>query len=221
MNHKVDCAPKPQRPPGVILAGGRATRMGGGDKGLLRLGRLRLIDHVIARLAPQAGALAINTNGDPGRWAGLELAVISDSLPDRPGPLAGVLAGMEWAANLGADCVLTVASDTPFLPHDLVPRLLAAAAGSTSGLALAASPDTEGQPRTHPTCGLWPVALRAALRRDLQAGMRRTGRWAETQGAALALFDSTDGDPFFNVNTPEDLARADAISRAGQPRRIR
>ncbi|MCC5986502.1 MAG: molybdenum cofactor guanylyltransferase MobA [Pararhodobacter sp.] len=208
-------------PPGVILAGGLASRMGGGDKGLLLLGGRRLVDHVIERLAPQVGALAINANGDPARLADLGLPVIGDSLPDRPGPLAGVLASMEWAAAMGAGSVITVAADTPFLPGDLVARLEAAAAGSPSGLALAASPDASGKVRRHPTCGLWPVSLRTALRRDVQQGERRAGRWADAHGAALALFDSARGDPFFNINTPDDLARAEAMAGAAQPRRIR
>lgn len=207
--------------PGVILAGGRATRMGGGDKGLLLLRGRRLVDHVIERLAPQLGALAINANGDPARLAHLGLPVIGDSLPGRPGPLAGVLAGMEWAAAMGACSLITVAADTPFLPGDLVARLQAAAGASASGIALAASPDANGQIRRHPTCGLWPVALRAALRRDVQQGERRAGRWAEARGAALALFDSARGDPFFNINTPDDLAQAEAMADADQPRRMK
>ena len=129
--------------PGVILAGGLATRMGGGDKGLKVVAGKRLLDHVIARLVPQCGPLAINANGDPARFAEFGLPVLADSLPDYPGPLAGVLAGLDWAAGLGAEAIVTVAADTPFFPADLVARLQAAA--GPSGLALAASPDETGK----------------------------------------------------------------------------
>ncbi|HHX88424.1 MAG TPA: molybdenum cofactor guanylyltransferase, partial [Paracoccus sp.] len=122
---------------GVILAGGRATRMGGGDKGLRQVAGRRLLDHVIDRLGPQVAGLAINANGDPARLAGFGLPVLPDSLPDHPGPLAGVLAGMDWAAGQGARAIVTAAADTPFFPPDLVARLQAAA--GPSGLALAAS----------------------------------------------------------------------------------
>ena len=114
-------------PPGIILAGGRATRMGGGDKGRLKLGDRSLLDRVRDRLASQVGPVALNANGDPARFADLGLPVIADSVADCPGPLAGVLAGLDWAASLGADAVVTVAADTPFFPADLVARLKAAA----------------------------------------------------------------------------------------------
>ena len=113
--------------PGIILAGGRATRMGGGDKGLKLVGGRRLIDHVIARLAPQCGPLALNANGDPARFIDLGLPVLPDSLPDHPGPLAGVLAGLDWACEQGGEAIVTAAADTPFFPTDLVARLRAAA----------------------------------------------------------------------------------------------
>ncbi len=200
--------------PGVILAGGLASRMGGGDKGLRLLAGRRLVDHGIARLAPQVARLAINANGDPARLADLGLPVIADPVPGRPGPLAGVLAAMEWGAGLGADAVVTAPADTPFLPRDLVARLRAVADGVPGGLAIAASPDAAGRLRAHPTCGLWPVALRAALRRDLSGGQRRVWHWAEAQGAALAVFDNGGNDPFFNVNTQDDLAIAEAWLRA-------
>ena len=115
---------------GVILAGGRATRMGGGDKGLRMLGGQSLMDRVIARLAPQCGAMALNANGDPARFGDLGLPVLSDSLPDHPGPLAGVLAGLDWAAQMGVPAIVTAAADTPFFPNDLVARLQAAAGSS-------------------------------------------------------------------------------------------
>lgn len=199
-------------PLGVILAGGRATRMGGGDKGLREVGGRRLLDHVIARLGPQCGALAINANGDPARLSGFGLPVLPDSLPDHPGPLAGVLAGLDWAAGQGAEAIVTAAADTPFFPTDLVARLRAAA--GPSGLCLAASPDEEGRMQRHPTFGLWPVALRDDLRAALQEGLRKIVLWTDGHGAGLARFDSAPFDPFFNVNTPEDIATAERLMGA-------
>jgi len=195
---------------GVILAGGRATRMGGGDKGLRQVAGRRLMDHVIARLGPQVAAMAINANGDPARLAEFGLPVLPDSLPDHPGPLAGVLAGLDWAAAQGAGAIVTAAADTPFLPADLVVRLCAAA--GPSGLALAASPDDEGRLWRHPTFGLWPVALREDLRAALAGGLRKIVAWTDGHGAGQAVFSSDPFDPFFNVNTPEDIARAEALA---------
>ena len=205
-------------PPGVILAGGAARRMGGGDKGLLVLGRSTVMGHAIARLAPQVSALALNANGDPARFEALGLPVLPDEMPGRPGPLAGVLAAMEWAHGLGAARVVTAAADTPFLPLDLVARLEAAG----SGIVLAATPDEgaagkaddargrtvpdERRPARHPTFGLWPVALRGDLRAALGEGVRKVVAWTDRHGAAQALFP--DEAAFFNVNTPEDLERA-------------
>ena len=182
--------------PAVILAGGRATRLGGGDKALTGLGGQPMLARGIARLAPQAGPLALNANGEAARFAGFALPVIADSVAGHPGPLAGVLAGLDWAAGLGAEGLVSVAADTPFFPADLVARL--AAAGP---FALAASDDG-----LHPTFGLWPVAARDALRDALAAGERRVGRWAEAAGAVRAAFE--DKAAFFNVNTPGDLAEA-------------
>ena len=199
-------------PPGVILAGGRATRMGGGDKGLRMVGGRRLIDHVIDRLAPQCGRLAINANGDPARLAGFGLPVLPDSLADHPGPLAGVLAGLDWAAALGATAIVTAAADTPFFPTDLVARLRAGA--GPSGLCLAASPDETCRVQRHPTFGLWPVALRDDLRAALVGGLRKIVIWTDAHGAGQAVFDSAPFDPFFNVNTPEDILTAEALMRA-------
>ncbi|PPB80497.1 molybdenum cofactor guanylyltransferase [Albidovulum inexpectatum] len=197
------------RLPGVILAGGQATRMGGGDKCLRRVAGKRLIDMVIDRLAPQCAPIAINANGDPSRWAEFDLPVLADSLPDHPGPLAGVLVGLDWAAGLGARAIVTVAADTPFFPRDLAARLKRAAAAS--GLALAASRDEHGRLWRHPTFGLWPVALREDLRTSLQGGLRKIVAWTERHGAGLAEFDSVPFDPFFNINTPEDIARAEEL----------
>ncbi|CUX80100.1 MAG: molybdopterin-guanine dinucleotide biosynthesis protein MobA [Roseibaca calidilacus] len=190
-------------PLGVILAGGRATRMGGGDKGLRTLGEKRIIDHVIDRLRPQCAALAINANGDPARLAEFGLPVLPDSLPDHPGPLAGVLAGLNWAAARGATAIVTAAADTPFFPTNLVARLQQDA--GPKGLCLAASHDEDGILRRHPTFGLWPVALRDDLRAALETGMRKIVLWTDQHDAGTALFASEAGDPFFNINTPEDI----------------
>lgn len=198
-----------KQPVGVILAGGQATRMGGGDKGLLLLGGRSLLSRVIERTEPQVAALALNANGDLTRFSDLGLPVLPDPVVGFPGPLAGVLAGMDWAASQGADHVVTVAADTPFLPEDLVPRLLLAAEGGAP-IALASSV-VEGREMRHPTFGLWSVGLRDALRVALDRGERKVGLWAEQQGAALAQFRSGPVDPFFNINTPEDLARAHAL----------
>ena len=189
---------------GIVLAGGQATRMGGGDKALLPLGGRPLLAHVLARLAPQVGAVAISANGDPARFAGFGLPVLADPVPGFPGPLAGVLAGMDWAQGLGAEAVLCVAGDTPFLPVDLVARLSGA-----GEFALAASP-SEGRLRQHPTVGLWPVRLREALREALSRGENKVGRFAAAQGAVAVPFDAPP-DPFFNINTPDDLRAAEAL----------
>ncbi len=189
-------------PLGVILAGGLATRMGGGDKGLLPLGDSTILGSVIDRLHPQVADLALNANGDPARFAALGLPVIADSVAGFAGPLSGVLAGLDWAAAQGASHIVTAAADTPFLPCDLVPRLQLA--GGDQGLALAASPGGR-----QPTFGLWPVALRDDLRTALQDGLRKVVLWTERHGAGTAEFP--DDLAFFNVNTPDDLARAQAM----------
>jgi molybdopterin-guanine dinucleotide biosynthesis protein A len=190
-------------PLGVILAGGRATRMGGGDKSLRDLGGERILARVIERLSPQVASLAINANGDPARFAEFGLPVIPDSVEGFAGPLAGVLAGLDWAAHEGAETIVTAAADTPFFPADLVPRLQLAAEGMDHPLALAASP--EGR---HPTFGLWPVMLREDLRVALLGGLRKVVQWTDRHGGRIAEFPGGDPDPFFNVNTPEDLALA-------------
>jgi len=196
-------------PLGVILAGGQARRMGGGDKGLCLIGGQTLLDHVIGRLDPQVAGLALNANGDPGRFADLNLTVIRDSIDGFAGPLAGVLAGLDWAAEMGADTIVTAAADTPFLPCDLVPRLQLAAEGMAYPLALAATPDPVRGLARHPTFGLWPVALRDDLRAALQSGVRKVVQWSDRHHARLAEFP--DEAAFFNVNTPDDLARAEAM----------
>jgi len=189
------------RPLGVILAGGLARRMGGGDKGLLQLGGATILDRVIDRLRPQVGGLALNANGDPSRFAELGLPVIQDSIEGYAGPLAGVLAGLDWAAGQGAMHIVTAAWDTPIFPTDLVTRLEA----EPGPITLARTP--EGR---HPTFGLWPVALRDDLRAELLAGTRKVLAWSDKHGTSYADFDG-DPDPFFNVNTPEDLAAAEEL----------
>ncbi|MFZ3582232.1 molybdenum cofactor guanylyltransferase MobA [Loktanella sp. DJP18] len=187
------------QPHGLILMGGRATRMGGGDKGLLPLGDTTILGHVLDRLTPQVDRLALNANGDPARLAHLHLPILPDSLPDHPGPLAGTLAGLDWAASLGATHIVTAAADTPFLPCDLVPRLLLA--GGPAGFALAASPGGR-----QPTFGLWPVSLRDTLRTALADGLRKIVQFTRAHHAGTAEFP--DDTAFFNVNTPDDLATA-------------
>ncbi len=195
-------------PLGVILAGGRATRMGGGDKGRLMLGDRSILDRVTDRLGPQVAAMALNANGDPARFADLGLTVVADGVEGHPGPLAGVLAGMDWAAGQGATHVVSAAADTPFLPCDLAPRLLLAAEEAGAPIALAATAEPGGTVRRHPTFGLWPVALRDDLRAALEDGLRKVVLWTDRHGAATALFPSGTPDPFFNVNAPDDLAAA-------------
>ena len=196
-----------KQPAGVILAGGQARRMGGGDKGLLQLGGKSLIERVIDRLEPQVAEIAVNANGDPARFD-LELPIIPDSIEEFPGPLAGVLAGMDWAASRGHDHIVTAAADTPFFPCDLVPQLILAS--ELAPVVLAATPDGDRMAR-HPTFGLWPVNLRDDLREALENGVRKVVLWTDKHGTSLARFSADPFDPFFNVNTPEDLAAAEGF----------
>lgn len=198
-----------KQPLGVILAGGQATRMGGGDKGLLALGGQSLLSRVIDRLQPQVGGMALNANGDAVRFSGFDLPVLPDSIAGFAGPLAGVLAGLDWAADQGADAIVTAAADTPFFPCDLVPQLLLRSEGMAHPLVLAATPDAKRGQARHPTFGLWPVALREDLRAALQGGLRKVVMWTDQHGGREALFP--DEAAFFNVNTPDDLARAEEM----------
>jgi molybdopterin-guanine dinucleotide biosynthesis protein A len=204
------------KPHGIILAGGLATRMGGGDKALRSIAGRSLFTRVIERLRPQVASMSINANGDPARLAALNLPIIPDDIAGHPGPLAGVLAGMEWAAGKGATHIVTVAADTPFFPTDLAERLSAAMTPETP-IALAATPDDrpgrEGKLARHPTFGLWPVSLRDDLRAALEEGVRKVVLWTDRHGAASVEFDATPFDPFFNVNTPDDMAKAERIAR--------
>jgi molybdopterin-guanine dinucleotide biosynthesis protein A len=201
-----------KQPLGVILAGGLARRMGGADKGLLQLGGQPILRRVIDRLVPQVDMVALNANGDPARFDAFDLPVLPDSIDGYAGPLAGVLAGLDWASKMGADSIVTAAADTPFFPCDLVPRLLIESEGMANPLVLAATPDPmRGQVR-HPTFGLWPVSLRDDLRAALNNGLRKVVLWTDQHNGRQAVFDSNGIDPFFNVNTPEDLAVAQAAS---------
>lgn len=197
---------------GIILAGGRATRIGGGDKGLLVVAGRPILAHVIERLAPQVDRLALNANGDPARLVAFGLPVLPDGMPGHLGPLAGVLAGMDWAASQGAHAIVTATSDAPFFPRDLVARLSAAAGAEGLPLAMATTPAAPGRPDAHPTFGFWPVSLRETLRHAIDAGTRKVVAWTESIGCARAEF--ANPDDFFNVNTPGDLARARALAEA-------
>jgi molybdopterin-guanine dinucleotide biosynthesis protein A len=198
---------------GIILAGGQSRRMGGGDKPLLSLGKARLIDHVAARLKPQVATLGLNANGDPARFAALGLPVIEDTVPGHAGPLAGILAGLEWAAKqTGCLWLMSAAGDTPFFPDGLVERLAAATRDRPGAIAVASS---DG--RWHPTFALWPLGLRDALRRFLvDEDNRRVSAFMQHQGHVEVEFPMVEArnqkiDPFFNVNTPDDLAAAERL----------
>jgi molybdopterin-guanine dinucleotide biosynthesis protein A len=197
---------------GVILAGGLARRMGGGDKALMELGGETLLARVIARLQPQVGEIVLNANGDPGRFAEFGLPVVADTVAGFAGPLAGILAGMRWAAARGHTHVASAAGDTPFFPADLVARLAEAEKVSGQPIALAATNDPERGLSEHPTFGLWPVDLADNLEESLTVGnMRKIIVWTSRHGCARAVFDEAAEFPFFNVNTPEDMVEAERI----------
>ncbi|MGJ5069169.1 molybdenum cofactor guanylyltransferase MobA [Bradyrhizobium oligotrophicum] len=196
--------------PGVLLAGGRAQRMGGGDKPLRMVDGRTILERVIARLAPQCSRLILNANGDPARFAGNGLAVVPDGIAGFPGPLAGILAGLDWvAAHMPeARWMLSAAGDCPFLPRDLVARLATARAAEQAELAVAAS---GGQ--THPVIGLWPVGLREDLRHALVAeDIRKVTRFTARYKVATVSWPSVPLDPFFNANTALDLAEAERLA---------
>ena len=188
----------------VVLAGGQARRLGGGDKGLRPLAGRPMLAHVLARVAPQVAAVALNANGDSSRFAGFGLPVLPDDAPGR-GPLGGVLAGLRWAAQIGAARLLSVPTDTPLLPRDLVPRLAAAGPGG----ACAASAG-----RVHPVVALWPVALAEPLAAALARGEHGVNRFTAAHDFLTVHFAATPVDPFLNVNEPADLAAAEAALSA-------
>jgi molybdenum cofactor guanylyltransferase len=193
---------------GVLLAGGRSRRMGGGDKCLRLLGGRTLLDRVVERFRPQVGPLILNANGDAHRFDGYGLPVVGDPVGDFPGPLAGILAGLDWAAAEAPSAIwiATVATDLPFLPRDLVRRLVVA----TEEGAELVSAASHG--RAHPVVGLWPVGLRDDLRRALlEEGVRQVDAWTARHRLAVVDFPADPVDPFFNVNLPEDLAAAERV----------
>ncbi len=195
---------------GLVLAGGLARRMGGGDKARLRIGGATILQRVLACVGPQCDGVIINANGDPARFADTGLAVVADSVPDFAGPLAGILAGLDWAAAHARNCqwLLSVPGDCPFLPKNLVARLHEARRAAVTPLACARS----GEWR-HPVVALWPVELREDLRRALvEGGMRKIEIWTARHGVAIADWPAEPVDPFFNVNTPEDAARAEILA---------
>ncbi|WP_421913035.1 molybdenum cofactor guanylyltransferase MobA [Mesorhizobium sp.] len=198
---------------GIILAGGQSRRMGGGDKSLLALGNTRLLDRVISRFAPQVGPLALSANGDPARFTGISLPVLADTVGGFAGPLAGILAGLEWVSeNTDCDVLVTAAGDTPFLPDDLAEKLGAAEAAHPGSIAVACS-----NGKRHPTFALWPIGCRDALRHFLvEEDNRRVSAFIDRHGSADVEFPVTksDGqsiDPFFNINMPGDLAHAEHL----------
>ncbi len=204
------------KPTGLLLAGGQSRRMseaftdGRGDKGLLEIGGKTMLGHVIDRLAPQAGRLVINANGDPARFAAFGLPVAPDTIEGFVGPLAGILAGLRWSkANVPeATHVVSVSSDAPFLPSDLVARLQAALVGAPRAIAIARSAG-----ELHPVIGLWPVALADDLEAALKAGTRKVLAWTDRHGTipvdfSLMQIKGHSVDPFFNANTPDELAQA-------------
>ncbi len=194
---------------GLVLAGGQARRMGGGDKCLLPLAGRPLLAHIVARLAPQVRRLLLNANGEAARFAAFDLPVVPDRLEGFPGPLAGVLTGLEWAAENAPDCrwVMSVPGDGPFLPRDLVARLLAAVEGQGADLACVASGG-----RANPVVGLWPVALAGSLRRALvEEGLRKVDIWTARYRLATVDWPDRPYDRFFNANRPDELAEAERL----------
>jgi len=197
---------------GLVLAGGLARRMGGGDKALIRIGSETILQRALARLTPQVSGIVLNANGDPARFATFGLPVVADSVPDFAGPLAGVLAGLDWVAANRPDIawVVSVPGDCPFLPRDLVARLHEARSGENKPLACAHSGDWR-----HPVVGLWQVALRDDLRHAITVeDLRKIEVWTARHGVALADWPAEPVDPFFNVNTPEDAEKATMIAEA-------
>lgn len=214
---------------GVLLAGGQSRRMfrdvgrgseapmQAGDKGLLDLGGKPMLGHVVERLAPQVGKMVINANGDPTRFDTFGLPVVADTIGGFAGPLAGILAAMRWAASEvpAAKFIVTVSTDAPFLPCDLVAQLLVAEGSEPGGIALAASGG-----ELHPVIGLWPVRLADDLEAALNQGVRKVLAWTDRHGTIPVDFPfqrigNACIDPFFNANTPEELAEARDLLAAG------
>jgi molybdopterin-guanine dinucleotide biosynthesis protein A len=196
--------------PGVLLAGGLARRMGGGDKPMREIAGRTILERVIACLAPQCDGLILNANGDPARFAVFGLPVIADTVGDFPGPLAGILAALDWAAANRPDVkfMLSAAADCPFLPRDLVSRLYQSLTEEDAQLAVAASGD-----QSHPVIGLWSVALREELRHALVVeDVRKIDRWTARYRLATVTWPTEPLDPFFNANTMDDIAEAERLA---------
>lgn len=195
---------------GLVLAGGLARRMGGGDKARLTVGGSTILDRVLSCLSAQCAGIVINANGDPARFADTGAPVVPDNVPGFVGPLAGILAGLDWLADNRPDVawLLSVPGDCPFLPDDLTARLHEARRAEGTPLACARS----GEWR-HPVVGLWPVALRGDLRKALTVDdLRKIEVWTARHGIAIADWPDKPVDPFFNVNTPEDAAAAEKVA---------
>lgn len=203
----------PQTIAGVLLAGGRSSRMGGGDKCLRPLGGRSVLARVIARARPQVGPLVLNANGDPARFSAFGLPVAADPIGDFAGPLAGILAGLLWARANHPDVawIASFPTDVPFFPADLVERLAAARAARNADVAY-----VESGGRAHPVFGLWPVALADSLRRDLaEGGARKVDAWAARHRVATVAYPVEPFDPFLNINRPEDEAAVERLIAEG------
>jgi molybdopterin-guanine dinucleotide biosynthesis protein A len=194
---------------GIILCGGRSSRMGGGDKPLLPLSGRPILAHIVERFVPQVSVMAISANGDPSRYDFASLPILPDGMPDSPGPLAGILAGMDWASALpGCGRILSVAGDTPFFPADLACRLRDST-GDEDAIAVAASAG-----RRHPVFALWPLSIRNELEAFLKSGFNKVSAFIDMNRAInvefpiLTTHNGRTIDPFFNVNTPADLDEA-------------
>ena len=197
---------------GILLAGGGSSRMGGGDKCLRMLAGRPILARIIERLKPQVSDMVLSANGDASRFARFGLPVVADRITGLAGPLAGIHAGLDWvkANRPGVHYAVTVSTDTPFIPDDLVTQFLAALKGRAA-LVVARS---EGG--VHPVIGLWPIALAAALEASLKDGVRKVGAWTEAQGAIEVAFPQIEVggktiDPFFNINRPDELAEANVL----------
>jgi len=194
---------------GVLLAGGQARRMGGGDKCLKPIGDRPILSYIIDRVTPQVSTLVLNANGDAARFSDFKLPVRADSIEGFAGPLAGVLTGMDWAIDTAPQCswILTVPTDAPFLPSDLCDRLRKVIDSENSDMARAASGG-----RVHPVVGLWPVSLRDDLHAAMtEDNIRKVDRWTARYSVSDVDFSTVPVDPFFNANTPEDIARAESL----------
>jgi molybdenum cofactor guanylyltransferase len=195
---------------GLVLAGGLARRMGGADKARIRVGGRTILERVVERLRPQCSGLVLNANNAPERFADTGLPVVADSVPDHPGPLAGILAGLDWTANQAPaiEWVVSVPSDCPFLPRNLVAHLHDARVTAGTQLACARSGE-----RRHPVVALWPVSLRGDLRRAVTSeGARKVDSWIARFTIGFADWPAAPVDPFFNVNTSDDVAEAERLA---------